>query len=442
VLAIGCCADAARRSKARAVPWVLVAAVILSALAASYSRGGVLMFFGALGLWNAAVAWSRRSWKILLLGAAGLILAASGILVWGGPIAERFAGGSNVTGDFRLRIWADTLALASDSPWCGSGLGNFQSLFPFFRVQSVVQSAVLHPESDWLWLVTEVGWAGAALALMAVGIAASGALPLERRSQRRLRSAAVAAAVAAVIHGFVDVSGHRLGSVLAATYVLALARRDPDEAGVSRLVPGLWRATGLALVAGAAWWMNVPNHAARAEELAGRGKFAGAVTHATLAIQRAPLAWRPYFTRAGALARSGRLVEAVGDFRRARLLEPHLIAVPMAEGMFWVRTQPELALAAWSDALERADDAAAVGHFSTMLGAGPDDAAFRARLLELAEGRPVLQVEWFLRVPAAEAKAHIAELAPFAAKCDGKRQSAFERRAKELDPSFVPRAAK
>jgi hypothetical protein len=440
VLAVGCGADAARRSKLRAVPWLLVAAVILAALAASYSRGGVLMFFGALGLWNAAVAWSRRSWKTMLLGAAALVLAASGILVWGGDIAGRFAGGSILTGDFRFRIWADTLALVSDSPWCGVGLGNFQALFPFFRAKSITQSAVVHPESDWLLLVTEVGWLGAALALLAVGIVLAGALPLNRKSQRRLRSAAVAAAVAAVIHGFVDVPGHRLGSVLAATYVLVLARRGPDAPGVSRIAPVLWRATGLAVVACAAWWMNVPDDAARAEELAGRGKFAEAGARATRAIQCAPLAWRPYFTRAGALATTGRLVESVADFRRARLLEPHFIAVPMAEGKFWVRTQPELALAAWREALRRADGPDAANYFSEVLGAAPDDAAFRERLLGLAEGRPMLQVAWFLGVPAAEAKAHIAALAPAAAQCDGKRRSAFEHRAAELDPAFVPPA--
>jgi tetratricopeptide (TPR) repeat protein len=440
VLAVGCGADAARRSKVRAVPWILFAAVILAALAASYSRGGVLMFFGALGLWNAAVAWNRRSWKTMLLGAAALVLAASGVLVWGGPIAERFAGGSSVTGDFRLRIWADTLALISASPWCGAGLGNFQALFPFFRAQSITQSVVLHPESDWLWLVTEVGWIGAALALLATGIALAGVLPLERKSQRRIRSAAAAAAVAAVIHGFVDVSGHRLGAVLAATYVLVLARRDPAEAGVSRFAPGIWRALGLALVAGAAWWINVPDDAARSEELAGRGKFAEAAARATRAVQRAPLAWRPYFTRAGALANTGKIVEAAADFRRARLLEPQFVAVPMAEGMFWARTQPELALAAWGEALERADGLSVAGHYSAMLGSRPDDAAFRARLLELAEGRPMLQIDWFLRAPAAEAKARIDDLAPIAAKCDEKRQSAFERRARELDPNFVPRA--
>jgi hypothetical protein len=184
--------------------------------------------------------------------------------------------------------------------------------------------------------------------------------------------------------------------------------------------------------------MKVPDDAARAEELAGRGQFAEAAMRATRAIQRAPLAWRPYFTRAGAFANTGKLVEAVGDFRRARVLEPHFVAVPMAEGMFWARKEPELALAAWSEALQRAAGAAAAGHFATMLGAGPDDAAFRRRLLELAAGRPMLQVDWFLRVPAAEARAHLAELAPLAAECDEKQRSAFEVRARELDPSFVP----
>jgi hypothetical protein len=184
--------------------------------------------------------------------------------------------------------------------------------------------------------------------------------------------------------------------------------------------------------------MNVPDEAARAEELAGRGKSAEAAERATVAIQRTPLSWRPYFTRAGALANSGKLVEAVADFRRARLLEPHFVAVPMSEGMFWVRTQPELALVAWSEVLERADGSAVAGHFSTMLAARPDDAAFRARLLEMAEGRPMLQIDWFLRVPAAVAKAHVAALAPVAAKCDEKRRSAFEHRAAELDPGFVP----
>jgi tetratricopeptide (TPR) repeat protein len=437
VLAVGCAADAMRRGVMRMLPWLLAACVILAALAVTYSRGGIVMFFTALGLWNISVAWTRRSWKILLLGFSALCIMASAVLVFGGPIAGRFAGGAGSGEDFRFRIWRDALALIGGSPWCGAGLGNFRALFPFYRASSVIQSSVIHPESDWLWLTSECGWLAAALALAAVAFAAGGALPLVRGTQRRLRGAALAASVAAVLHGFVDVPGHRLGSVLAALFVLALARKDDAPRITSRIAPVLWRAKGLALVALAAWWLNVPDDASRAEALSLDGRFAEATQRAGRAIERAPLGWHPYFTRAVAQACEGKLIEAVQDFRRARLLEPHYLKVPFEEGRFWLRQQPELALAAWQEVLRRAiapDDA---GVFSSMLGSAPDDAAFRARLLEIADGRDALRIDWFLRVPAAEAKPHIAEFAPLAARSDPRRRAAFAQRAAELDS--VPR---
>ena len=435
VIAVGCAADAMRRGAKRALPWLLVTAVVLAALAAVYSRGGILMFFCALGIWNASVAWSRRSWKILLLGLSALSIAASAVLVFGGPIAGRFAGGANSGEDFRFLIWKDTFALIAASPWCGAGLGNFAGLFPFFRDASLIQSAVIHPESDWFWLVVEIGWAGAALALAGVALAAAGAFPLVRGTQRRIRSAALAASIAAVLHGFVDVPGHRLGSVLAATFVLALSRRAAAPSASPAFAVTFWRVCGLALVALGTWWANVPDDAARAEALARDGKFSAAVVRASRAIERAPLDWRPYFTRAGALARSGKLIEGVADFRRARLLEPHYAMIPLEEGRFWVRTQPELALGAWEDAVLHATGPEQAGVFAHVLGGAPNDPAFRTRLLDIVRGRDALQIDWFLHVPAAEAKPFIAEFAPLAERCDPKRRAAFFRRAAELDPA-------
>lgn len=432
VLAVGCAADAMRRGFVRGLPWLLATGIILAALAATISRGGVLMFFTALGLWNVAVAWSRRSWKILLLGLSALCVAASAVLVFGGTVAGRFAGGEGSGETFRFKIWNDTLALVSASPWCGAGLGNFRALFPFFRNESVVQSAVLHPESDWLQLAAEAGWLAVALALAAAAFAMAGAFPLARGTQRRLRGAAVAAAVAAVLHGFVDVPGHRLGSVLAATFVLALSRGDAAARIASDAARFLWRGIGLSLVALSAWWLNVPDDAARAETLSREGKFTAAVARADRAIARAPLDWRPYFTRAAALACSGKIVEAVADFRRAKLLEPHYVPVPFDEGRFWLGRQPGLALAAWADAIQRTPPPADAGLFSKMFNMAPNDAAFRAGLLEIAEGRDALQIDWFLRAPDAEAKEHIAELEPAAARCDPGRRAAFEKRAAEI----------
>ena len=437
VLAVGCAADAAKRGRARAVPWLLAGCVVLAALAATFSRGGVLMFFFALAIWNASVAWHRKSWKNLLLGLSALCIAAAALLVFGGAIAGRFAGGQGSEIGFRFRIWNDATEMIEASPLHGAGLGNFQALFPFFRVQSVIQSGVIHPESDWLWLASEIGVTGAALVLAAVGIILAGALPLRRGTQRRLRGAALAAAVAAVLHGFLDVPGHRLGSVLAAMFVFALARKDAvsEVASHSSRAPVLlWRALGLAMVVLAAWWINFTDHAARAEALAREGRFDAAAESAGRAIARAPLDWRPYFTRAGALARTGKVIEAVADFRRARMLEPHYAEIPLEEGRFWARLQPELALAAWEEALRRTKGAEAAGVFGQIRMAAPDDAAFRARLLGLVDGREMLEMEWFLGVPLAEAKPHLAAFAEIAARCDEKQRAAFSRRAAELDP--------
>ena len=429
VLAVGCGADAARRGAARALPWLLAGGVVLAALAAMYSRGGVALFFSALALWNVSVAWRRRSWKILLLGGSALCLAASAVLVFGGPIAGRIAGATDAGADFRFRIWKDTRALAGASPWCGAGLGNFRALFPFFRDASASQSAVIHPESDWLWLAAEIGWPGVALALLAVGISAAGARPFERGTQRRLRASALTAAVAAVLHGFADVPGHRLGSALVATYLLALARRNAIPGAASHAAVAMWRGLGLAIVALGARWMNAADDEARAEALSQSGNFAGATERATRALKRAPLDWRPYFTRAVARSCTGHVLEAVADFRRARLLEPHYAAIPLEEGRFWVRTQPELALAAWQEALWRMDGAQEGNAFAAILRAAPNDPAFRARLLEFVEGRDALQIDWFLSVPAEEAGPWAAKFAPIAARCDAKRRDAFSRRA-------------
>ncbi len=441
VLAVGCGADALRRGRLRMMPWMVAGGMILAGLAASYSRGGIVMLFWALGLWVASVAYTRKSLKILLLGLSALFMAAAMMLVFGGPVAARFAGGADSSVGFRLRIWNDASALASDSPWCGAGLGNFAGLFPFYRATSVIQSSIIHPESDWLWLVTETGWLATACAFAAVVILLSGAFPNRRGSQRRLRSTALAASFAAVLHGFVDVPGHRLGSALAAIFVMVLARKDTEPATPSRVAPIAWRVLGLSLVALGVWWLNVPNDEARAEALSQDGRHAAAVDRASRAIAREPLGWRPYFTRAVAQASQGKVLAAVADFRLARMLEPHHAIVPLQEGKLWIGLQPELAFTAWQDALARCKDSDAAETFARISRMIPDDPAYRARLLALVEGRDALQIDWFINAPREEALPYLERFKPLAERCDERRRSAFDRRASELAsrPAHEPR---
>ena len=432
VLALGCAGDAARRNRWGALPWIAGAALSVAALAVNYSRGGVLLFFGAAGLWTVLAAWQRRSWKMIALGASALLALSALLLVAGGPFAARFAGGADSQVAFRRFIWQDTLALIHAAPWCGVGLGNFEALFPFYRTASIIQQRVLHPESDWLWLAAETGWPGVALALAALIACVRGAFPLESGTLRRLRSAALAAGFAAAAHGLIDVPAHRLGSVLAALLVLSLARREALRAPASRGAAALWRGLGLGLMAAAVWWWPASGEMIDAEKLTQAGQFGKAEAAATRALRRAPLDWAAYFTRAEARACAGRALEALADFRRARLLEPHYAGVPLEEGRFWARRTPALALPAWREALRRLSPPEDEAIFGAMFDAAPDDASFRAGLLALTRGRPALELAWFQSAPPAEARAHFAEIYAEAGAWDARQRAAFQRRALEI----------
>jgi tetratricopeptide (TPR) repeat protein len=240
---------------------------------------------------------------------------------------------------------------------------------------------------------------------------------------------ALAAAVAALLHGTFDVAGHRVGSALLALFILALARVEVSGTPGSRAVGFVWRAFGIAALAVAVLMGRMPGDTARAATLAHAGRYTDAEDAANRALARAPLDWAVYFTRAGERASRGRILEAVADFRRARMLEPHYVALPLEEGRFWVKTQPGLAWNAWHEAIRRAKPPEDESAYNIMLDASPNNAAFRAQMLALAHGRPPLQVQWFQAAPPAEAREHLDEIAAAAAQCSPAQRAAFERKA-------------
>lgn len=433
LLALGCAAEVWPHNWRKALPWLLGAAIVLVALVVNYSRGGVLLFFGALVLWAALEAWRRGSWKVLAVGGSLVLVLVSLVLLGGGAFAGRFAGGADSQVGFRVLIWRDTLALIHASPWSGVGLGNFTALFPFFRQESVNQQTVLHPESDWLLLAAELGWGGVVLALGGAFFILRRAFPFAPGSCRRLRGAAFAAAVAALLHGAIDVPGHRVGSALLALFVMVLAGNEAPAtvldswgaAAFSRMMGVLALGSALALA-------QRPDYATRAAALLPAGMYAQAEASADLALERAPLAWHVYFTRAGAKACLGHPLEALADFRRARTLEPHYVGVPFEEGLFWLQTRPALTLSVWHEAIRRLSPAEDEAIYGAMLSAAPDNANFRAQLLAMVQDRPELQLQWFQCAPAAEARAHQEAITTVAQRCTPAQRAAFQRRVKEL----------
>jgi O-antigen ligase len=371
IMILACGQDDLRKRRKRWIVWILGLVLVVTAIVLNFSRSGIGVLVAGSAFWLGAFAFRQRSPLRLALGVSFLILLLTALLLFGEQIFERFHlrdfGSAGISTNFRWRIFHDTFRLIRNSPWCGIGFGNFESIFAIFRDASLSDRRALHPESDWLWLWTELGWLAVVLAIVGIALFVSRVFPLRQGTNQGYRLASLIAALLFAIHGIVDVSGHRVGSAFAAVFLLGLARHRPLSLKTSQWVSILFRVLGLILLA-AGLLLVV---AARSEKLlpgsvgvssakqlsavADReGNFSEISALTTRALRWAPLDWQLYSARAIAEVELKQMTNAVDDFRRARFLEPITYEVPLTEGNAWLPYRPVLAVTAWREALRRA----------------------------------------------------------------------------------------
>lgn len=115
--------------------------------------------------------------------------------------------------DYRIPAFRDTLGMIKDFPLTGVGAGQFEYIFPQYRVGTTVENDKdsVHPESDWLWMAVETGVpATLALIILVIIAALTSIRGLRRGRERALRSACLVAAMMVPLHGLFDVPGHRI----------------------------------------------------------------------------------------------------------------------------------------------------------------------------------------------------------------------------------------
>jgi tetratricopeptide (TPR) repeat protein len=375
VVILACGQEDMRKGRKRWILWLVALAVIVVGILLDFSRAGVVLLIAGSALWLGAFALRKGSVARVAVGISALLVLLIVLLLFGGQTFERFnlragdPGDTGVAGDLRWAIFRDALHLISASPWCGIGLGNFDEVFAMFRDVSLTSARTIHPESDWFWLWAEAGWPAIVLTIAGIVLFVWRVFPLREGTNQRFRVAALIAALLFVLHGIIDVSGHRVGTAFAALFLLGLAVRRPAQLRRSFALPIVFRFVGLTLVlAGGAWvfatryekplpgGIGVENemHLATA---ANRGRnFAETIQRTTRALNWAPLRWQVYFLRAlGKVGARLPVNQAADDFRRARFLEPNAYEVPFQEGNAWLSAnEPVLALTAWREALRRA----------------------------------------------------------------------------------------
>jgi O-antigen ligase len=386
VILLPCGQDDIRHSRKRWVAWLLGFAILVAAILLDFSRAGVLLLVGGSFLWLGIFVLRQISAPRIALSLSILLMMLTVTLVFGGETLERFhlrgSTGGEIAADLRWAIFRDTWQLIRSSPWCGVGIGNFDGVFAIFRDASLNGSRTLHPESDWLWAWAESGWPILLLVPTGIVLLIVRVFPLQIGTNQRFRLAALIAVVLFVLHGIIDVSGHRVGTAFCSTYLLGMGLLRPAELASLRWSRWLFRLLGLALFIGSATWIvaaryEIPLPGAVGAEIelgkataAIQGRnFKEAIQHTTHGLEWAPLKWQLYFSRA--LAEIGAKhppSDALSDFRRARFLEPNARDVPYEEGTAWLATQPSFALAAWEESLRRSgpDKAEIYGHMVSL----------------------------------------------------------------------------
>ncbi len=409
--------DDFRRGRLR---WILSALgflVLGAALILNFSRAGILILLGGCAVWLAIMLFRRATAARLAVGLSLGLALLTGLLIFGGKTLERFhlrgAGtGGSISSDFRWAIFRDAWHLIQNSPWCGLGLGNFEGIFAISRVASVADTRSFHPESDWLWIWSELGWPAIALLLIGVVLLVRQVFPLKEGTNQRLRLAALVAAIFFGLHGFIDVSAHRVGTAFAGVFLLGLSLYRPFAFRSSRVVPILSRLAGLILLAAAVVWIGavrakipVPGSLGadmlrKSAVIANRSRsFEDAIHDADQGLRWCPLDWQLYFQRAlGKIGADKPVATSIADFRRARFLEPNGFEVPFEEGNFWLTRKSYLSITAWREALRRAGKRRAEIYGQMFFNVPRATDAFLAELTQLAGNDPELVIAGLERV--------------------------------------------
>src|SRR5438094_2745147 len=255
IVILACAQDDLRKRRKRWIVWILALVLIGAAIILNFSRSGIAILMAGSAFWLGALAFRQRSpWRLALgISLFLLPLLLTALLLFGGQTLERFHlhdfGSTGIASNRRWQIFHDTFRLIRDSPWCGIGFGNFEPIFAICRDASLGVARALHPESDWLWLWTELGWPAVVLIIVGITLLVSRAFPLRAGTNQGYRLAALIAALLFAIDGIVDVSGHQVGTTFAAVFLLGLSAHRPLSLKRIQWTSILFRFVGLVLLA-------------------------------------------------------------------------------------------------------------------------------------------------------------------------------------------------
>ncbi len=356
-----------RERRWKAIGWYLGLALILTALVLAYSRAGIGLFFGGTALWIFASSAASRSPRAITLSLVALVVLLLASARFGSETFRRFEWTGT---DFRVLLQRDALNLSLKQPLLGVGLGNFEPVFGLHRDRSRKENRAIHPESDWLWLAVEMGWLLPAGFLVALVFWVQGSFRPFSEWGSTVEIAAFIYGLGFLVHGLIDVSGHRMGALWPALFVMSATVRLKPATDANSWIRPIFRAAGCLFILVSACWFSAiaggpsfPTSAALhrfqtlAKATASVGAVAAMLENLNAALRIAPLDWTLYYERACAEATAELTSDAIRDFQISRYLQGSLARPCIEEGNIWATLdEPEYALEAWTEGARRSED--------------------------------------------------------------------------------------
>jgi hypothetical protein len=390
MLALGLCASSFRRRDWSGILWTFAFILCLAALLLTNSRAPLCLLVAGACLWF----FKRQKSPLKGFAVAGgvTLLVCAATLLIGQNVARRLPDLLFHGLGFRARIYQDSLKLACASPAVGTGIGSFEAIFPRFRDASLNEQRVIHPESDWLWMASEMGWLSILFCVVGIGGLLIAKVHSSTRRDKELRLTGLIALAAFLINSLIDVPGHRLGTILPVLVLASLCTRPGLFGEGATILPWASRIFGIGLVVFGVVLVREQNLKTQTERALAEGEWPRVEQAASELLVRRPLSWSLYVTRGYADVHQSRWLQANADFRHARFLEPKMAIVPFSEGKAWVGVNRVLALGAWKEALRRSQSAEMRNLYGQMLDASLADPQLHLATIRLADNRPSLAV--------------------------------------------------
>ena len=407
---------------------------VYSLLFYSISRGGVIFLVIGVVLWLIAMGRTHRSLPLVV---SSLVIA--GTVVWIFLISEgqarnrilEFVGMEEsakpglFARDLRSKIFLDTLHIIRDYPLTGTGLGTFGYVFPFYMEASIDEAMPIHPESDWLMLAAEAGIPALLFALALLALLIWDIFRLRETGSWPLRWGVVAAALAAMLHGFVDVPIHRIELGWWVLVLAGLAFGNPapthtEKSGawlVQRLIFGICGAVLLAcgaILIRSQWFHEHPFPPYRGKIVVeqirklnaeGRPQEAAALGHAELGLS--PME-RGLYRELGysEITSNGDPSVADAAFAAERALNPVSAKIPYDQGRLWLQADIARTAPLWGEALQKhariqqgGGYANLVEYYGTLLSQARAHPPLFQALGQSAKLSPDLQIVWMANSP-------------------------------------------